>query len=211
MKIYFDVLKNSGRLKKAVCVLFALSAVLFYFLVICIFSAQDGDETGNLSREVAEEVARVVVAVSGEHTEKDIFSLAEFFEHPLRKLAHFSEYAVLGGLFCGCFLPVMCEIRLRTAEQISKLPVQKRKKNGLMRSCGLYLKCIITVMIFAICDEIHQHFVPGRLASVWDVLLDTSGCALMCMILYLICDRRSRKAAGVRKISLRKQKGSGVK
>lgn len=211
MKIYFDVLKNSGRLKKAVCVLFALSAVLFYFLVICIFSAQDGDETGNLSREVAEEVARVVVAVSGEHTEKDIFSLAEFFEHPLRKLAHFSEYAVLGGLFCGCFLPVMGEIRLRTAEQISKLPVQKRKKNGLMRSCGLYLKCIITVMIFAICDEIHQHFVPGRLASVWDVLLDTSGCALMCMILYLICDRRSRKAAGVRKISLRKQKGSGVK
>jgi VanZ family protein len=211
VKIYFDVLKNSGRLKKAVCVLFALSAVLFYFLVICIFSAQDGDETGNLSREVAEEVARVVVAVSGEHTEKDIFSLAEFFEHPLRKLAHFSEYAVLGGLFCGCFLPVMGEIRLRTAEQISKLPVQKRNKNGLIRSCGLYLKCIITVMIFAICDEIHQYFVPGRLASVWDVLLDTSGCALMCLILYLLCDRRSRKAAGVRKISLRKQKGSGIK
>ena len=211
MKIYFDVLKNSGRLKKAVCFLSALSAVLFYFLVICIFSAQDGDETGNLSREIAEEVARVVVAVSGEHTEKDIFSLAEFFEHPLRKLAHFSEYAVLGGLFCGCFLPVMGEIRLRTAEQISKLPVQKRKKKGLMRSCGLYLKCIITVMIFAICDEIHQYFVPGRLASVWDVLLDTSGCALMCLILYLLCDRRSRKAAGVRKISLRKQKGSGIK
>ena len=185
--------------------------MLFYFLVICIFSAQDGDETGNLSREVAEEVARVVVAVSGEHTEKDIFSLAEFFEHPLRKLAHFSEYAVLGGLFCGCFLPVMGEIRLRTAEQISKLSVQKRKKYGLMRSCGLYLKCIITVMIFAICDEIHQYFVPGRLASVWDVLLDTSGCALMCLILYLLCDRRSRKAAGVRKISLRKQKGSGIK
>lgn len=206
MKIYFDVLKNSGRLKKAVCVLFALSAVLFYFLVICIFSAQDGDETGNLSREVAEEVARVVVAVSGDHTEKDIFSLAEFFEHPLRKLAHFSEYAVLGGLFCGCFLPVMGEIRLRTAEQISKLPVQKRKKNGLMRSCGLYVKCIITVMIFAICDEIHQYFVPGRLASVWDVLLDTSGCTLMCLILYLICDRRSRKAAGVRKTSLGKTK-----
>ena len=206
MKIYFDVLKNSGRLKKAVCVLFALSAVLFYFLVICIFSAQDGDETGNLSREVAEEVARVVVAVSGDHTEKDIFSLAEFFEHPLRKLAHFSEYAVLGGLFCGCFLPVMGEIRLRTAEQISKLPVQKRKKNGLMRSCGLYVKCIITVMIFAIFDEIHQYFVPGRLASVWDVLLDTSGCALMCLILYLICDRRSWKAAGVRKTSLGKTK-----
>ena len=37
MKIYFDVLKNSGRLKKAVCVLFALSAVLFYFLVIAFF------------------------------------------------------------------------------------------------------------------------------------------------------------------------------
>jgi len=34
VKIYFDVLKNSERLKKAVCVLFALSAVLFYFLVI---------------------------------------------------------------------------------------------------------------------------------------------------------------------------------
>ena len=186
MKIYFDVLKNSGRLKKAVCFLSALSAVLFYFLVICIFSAQDGDETGNLSREVAEEVARVVVAVSGEHTEKDIFSLAEFFEHPLRKLAHFSEYAVLGGLFCGCFLPVMGEIRLRTAEQISKLPVQKRNKNGLIRSSGLYLKCIITVMIFAICDEIHQYFVPERACAVTDMMIDSAGVAVGVGIMLLI-------------------------
>lgn len=171
--------------------MFALSAVLFYFLVICIFSAQDGDETGNLSREVAEEVARVVVAVSGGHTEKDIFSLAEFFEHPLRKLAHFSEYAVLGGLFCGCFLPVMREIRARTGELVSGLPEQKRARPGLRKSCGLYVKCIITVMLLALFDEVHQYFVPGRLASVWDVLLDTSGCALMCLILYLTTDRRA--------------------
>ena len=191
--IYFDVLKNSGRLKKAVCFLFALSAVLFYLFVICIFSAQDGEETGNLSREVAEEVARVVVAVSGDHTEKDIFSLAEFFEHPLRKLAHFSEYAVLGGLFCGCFLPLMKEIRIRTGDLIPELPAAKRKKQGLKRSCGLYVRCIITVMTLATCDEIHQYFVPGRLASVWDVLLDTSGCALMCLVLYLVFDRKARK------------------
>jgi VanZ family protein len=189
VKIYFNVLKNSGRLKKAVCFLCALSAVLFYCLVICIFSAQDGEETGNLSHEVAEEVARIVVAVSNKRTEKDIFSLAEFYEHPLRKLAHFSEYAVLGGLFCGTFLPLMKDIRHEAERNEGRLFGKKRKRPGLSRSCGMYLKCIILVMLMAFFDELHQYFVPGRLASVWDVLLDTSGCALMCLLLYLIFDR----------------------
>ena len=203
MKIYLDVLKKSGRLKKAVCLLFALSAVLFYFLVICIFSAQDGEETGNLSHELAEEVARIVVAVSQNHTEKDIFSLAEFYEHPLRKLAHFSEYAALGGLFCGSFLPLMKDIRHEAERNEGRLFGKKRKRPGISRSYGMYVKCIILVMLMAFFDELHQYFVPGRQASVWDVLLDTSGCALMCLILYVIFDRPRK---GIKRVPFGKRK-----
>ena len=146
MKIYFEVFIKSERLKKAECIFFALSAVLFYFLVICLFSAQDGEESGSLSYEIAEEIARIIVAVSN-RTEKEVFSLAEYFEHPLRKLAHFSEYALLGGLFCGSFLPLMKDIRIEAERNEGRLFGKKRKKPGISRSCGMYVKCIIVVML----------------------------------------------------------------
>ena len=202
MKIYLDVLKKSGRLKKAVCLLFALSAVLFYFLVICLFSAQNGEESGSLSQEIAEEIARIVVAISN-RTENDVFSLAEYFEHPLRKLAHFSEYAVLGGLFCGSFLPLMKDIRHEAERNEGRLFGKKRKRPGVSRSCGLYVKCTFLVMLMAAFDEMHQLFVPGRYASILDVLLDTTGCAVMCLILYLIFDRTGN---GKKKVPFWKKK-----
>ena len=39
------------------------------------------------------------------------------------------------------------------------------------------------VALYAASDEIHQAFVPSRQASVWDVLLDTTGAAvgLLCL------------------------------
>ena len=69
----------------------------------------------------------------------------------LRKAAHFSEFALLGLLFCG---------RHRLARQESPLHLM---------GFGLAVACI---------DETIQIFTPGRASSLIDVWIDTSGYAL---------------------------------
>jgi VanZ family protein len=48
---------------------------------------------------------------------------------------------------------------------------------------------------YAALDEFHQWFVPGRTASPWDALLDTTGAAVAQMILWRWRTREPRPAA----------------
>ena len=44
---------------------------------------------------------------------------------------------------------------------------------------------LITVVIcflYALSDEIHQYFVPGRACRILDVLIDTSGSLFFCLV-----------------------------
>lgn len=150
-------------------------ALFFYFLVINRFSAQDADTSGSLSFEIAEGIAKFFCSFS-EHDASDVLTLAGYFEHPLRKFAHLTEYGILGSLFAGSFLPVTEEYR---------------RSGGRGRT--LYLLCNTLVFILAGFDELHQYFVPGRYASVWDVLLDTFGSALFCFVIYIIKDRKKNR------------------
>lgn len=90
-----------------------------------------------------------------------ITSLSAYFEHPLRKTAHFCEYAVMGVLVHSfLYYPV--------------------KKSGRR-----FLFVLLWVFVSASFDELHQYFTPGRYASFMDVLLDTCGGAfgaLLCFI-----------------------------
>ena len=150
-------------------------ALFFYVLVINRFSAQDADTSGSLSFEIAEGIAKFFYSFS-EHDASDVLTLAGYFEHPLRKLAHLLEYGVLGSLFAGSFIPVIGEFR---------------KIGGRGRT--LYIAVTVLVFILAGFDELHQYFVPGRYASVWDVLLDTFGSTLFCFAIYLIKDRKKNR------------------
>ena len=69
----------------------------------------------------------------------------------LRKAAHFSEFALLGLLYCG---------RHRLVRQETPLHLM---------GFGLAVACI---------DETIQIFTPGRASSLIDVWIDTSGFAL---------------------------------
>ena len=70
-----------------------------------------------------------------------------------RKLGHFTEYFVLGGLLWRA-------LRYHDA--------------AASRSRRLALSIAIT-LLYAISDEWHQSFIPSRTASVVDVLIDTLG------------------------------------
>ena len=123
--------------------------------------------------EIAEKLAKFICYFRSDQSLTDVISLAGYFEHPIRKLAHFIEYGILGALLSGSFLPVMKIIRRNTG-----------------KSGGMYGRNILAVFFLAAFDEIHQYFVPGRYASVWDVLLDTFGCAFFLIFMYMIFDRK---------------------
>lgn len=70
-------------------------------------------------------------------------------------------YAVLFFLFFRCFF---------FAQKLSK------KKASLLS--------LLAVFCFAISDEVHQAFVPGRSSRVYDVLLDFIGALIGCWLLF---------------------------
>lgn len=86
-------------------------------------------------------------------------SLGAFLHLMIRKLAHFSEYFILSLLFYNIIRPYT-----------------KYK----------YLYSIIFSCFYAIIDEIHQYYIPNRVASFLDVLIDTCGASLAMFFLYLI-------------------------
>jgi VanZ family protein len=70
----------------------------------------------------------------------------------IRKLAHFTEYAILGALW----------FRGLTRSDLARSPT------------AAWLALLISVAC-AVADETHQAFVPSRTASLRDVLLDSTG------------------------------------
>ena len=73
----------------------------------------------------------------------------------LKKLAHITEYTLLYILFVRAF---------------------HHSQNNLERAMRI---SFLATAVYAISDEVHQAFVPGRHANGYDVLIDTSGGLLL--------------------------------
>ena len=71
------------------------------------------------------------------------------------KLAHFIEYYFFGILICRWLL---------------------NKRGHFVRRHAIFMTLLIGIF-YGFSDEWHQSFVPGRVASIWDVLSDTAGIA----------------------------------
>ena len=83
----------------------------------------------------------------------------------VRKLAHFTEFACLGGLLYWLFA------------MLKKIP-------WLALPCGILVAAV---------DETIQMFVPDRGPSIWDVAIDSSGVALGMILLFIGYYMKSRK------------------
>lgn len=121
-------------------------AVIFWFILIFILSAQPVYKSNGLSKGIAKEIMKIIEYIIPDN---DI-SLARL-NHYLRKFAHFFAYMILGILIMN----VLSAIKI----------------NGKKRIVLALLICIV----YAITDEFHQLFVPGRGAQVKDVIIDTLG------------------------------------
>lgn len=88
----------------------------------------------------------------------------------IRKLAHMSEYCILGILVANVFSN---RSRLARKRQI--------------------VCAIVLGVIYAAGDELHQSFVPSRTPSPFDVLIDTIGLASGVICFYSYCAIREAR------------------
>ena len=79
----------------------------------------------------------------------------------VRKIAHFTEYAILAYLAVRAF----------------------RSSPRPALATRWFIAALALVVIYALLDEYHQTFVPSRTASIYDSLLDMSGGLVTLLIL----------------------------
>lgn len=120
---------------------------------IFLFSARTGTESAKMSIGYAEELAKILgwAGVFSMESGKDLLFYAESVHTAVRKAAHFTEYAVLGFFTCKA---VLCDVRDR--------------KHAILLSQ-------IICSGYAVSDEIHQLFIPGRSGRAFDVGIDSLG------------------------------------
>ena len=120
------------------------------FYIIFGFSSQDGEESGGISSRVTEFILEKSNTYKNieENRQDEIF---ERTEKIIRKIAHFSIYALVGFLLMG----LVSTFKLK-------------EKNRILIS-------LILGVLYATSDEIHQLFSPGRSAQITDVYIDTLG------------------------------------
>jgi VanZ family protein len=96
-------------------------------------------------------------------------AVVELLNHYLRKGGHFTGYGLLGLFFTSGWFSVL---RRKVAGSWTNL----RFRAGALG--------VASTLLVASADEIHQIFLPSRGASVWDVLLDTTGALTLNLIFF---------------------------
>lgn len=143
--------------------------------IIYCFSAQTGEESGAMSGSITAWLVGIFVPGFEKLSVQEQTQLLESAGFLVRKLAHFSEYALLG-------FSLLLHIR----------QLQKRIKVHLP---WLWAWGIGTV--YAMSDEWHQSFVGGRGPSLRDVCIDSSGVLAGILFLLLILLWTGKQKTGI--------------
>lgn len=158
--------------------------LLTLFANIFNFSNQNGEESSSLSREITENVTKNIESIQKLEPNKKEEVLGKI-EHIIRKIAHFSLYTFVGIL---------------SMSLMSTYKIKQLKRIGLSLGIGI---------LYAISDEFHQSFVPGRTALFGDIFIDTFGVIFGILIIMLtikILNNKItlRKLEQIRKNTLKK-------
>lgn len=139
-------------------------------------SAENAERSSKTSDKVVEAVAEGIVRNYGELSEAERAEVKNRFSFPIRKLAHFSEFAIFGGLF------------------LISLWLTLREKRPLL---NYFLISAFAGGAYAALDELHQMAVPGRAPRFTDVMIDLGGAvcgaAAVALLLYIILKIKKKR------------------
>lgn len=128
---------------------------IFWMILIFTMSSFDATKSSNQSNFIVNIISHILNINN--------ISLLSII---IRKLAHFTEYLILGILI----------------------------SNTINKTHKKYLLALIICFLYAVSDEIHQIYVPGRSCQITDMIIDTTG-SLTGIFLYklIIKIKRSSK------------------
>ena len=155
----------------------AVLIVLLFLIYVMIFnfSAEDATASSGVSQKVTRWLLQIYYKLQGNTGGLTVVIPAgevDEAEAVIRKLAHFTEYMLVGLLSLWIWL-------LWKAKRLC---------------CSAFV--LVQLVISASLDEFHQYFVPGRYASIRDVLIDTAGglTGMLLVLLISLCIRKSTKS-----------------
>lgn len=137
----------------------ALPAILCMVLIFT-FSAQTAEISSKTSGDLIERHLSLLPSGFDDMSAAPQEEIVESLQFIVRKGAHFTVYALLGML---CMAPAFVMLH--------------RLTRSAFAAWGI-------AVLYAVTDEIHQYFVPGRSCEVRDVLIDAGGAALgiLCLL-----------------------------
>lgn len=177
MKKNYDFKSRRGFLRW-----FLTCLTLFWMVFIFMMSSAGKDESNSQSGAVCEFICEHFVEGYEEMAPEEQIQIQQKISFPVRKCAHLSEYAVLGALMTLTAASWRWEDEetMRTGET----------PGGTVR----ILPVLAAGFLYAVSDEIHQIFVPGRSGEPRDVLIDTSGVLIgICLVRFHFSLRERRK------------------
>lgn len=155
--------------KKILVKIIGIILILIWMTVIFMFSNEKGTKSSGTSRKVTEAIVQTISNKSVEENETIIDSL----DKVIRKLAHYTIYTIGGFLIYNY---------ANTTDKSNKEKI---------------LYSIAFGACYAVTDEIHQFFVSGRSARIFDVGIDTlgviTGVAIYLVIIKIITTTKQKK------------------
>ena len=145
------------NIKRAILIIL----LILTFFQIFRFSNQNGEKSSGISRKITTAVTKNVKKIQELDKNKQEEVLGKI-EKVIRKLAHFSIYMVVGIL-------MMLLMNTYKIKQFDRIAIS-----------------LITGIVYASSDEIHQFFIPGRSAMITDVMIDTLGVAVGIVLIKII-------------------------
>lgn len=142
------------------------AVIIFWMSLIFYLSHQPATESNQLSAGITEIIINAVEKFVP-NANFDIRSV----NHTIRKKAHFFAYLILGMLVINAL-----------------------RKSGMSEYRSIVLALGICVL-YAVADEIHQLYIPGRSGEIRDFLIDSAGSGIgigVYLIINMIKQRETR-------------------
>lgn len=156
---------NRRKLKILVCILI----LILWISTIFVLSSLNGFESNRKSYNAINFTIRNGLRVTNKLSITNVNSrikaieLSNRLNYPLRKVAHATEYCILGIIVVSLLRGI-------------------KVKNK-------YFLSLLSCFLYACTDEMHQIF-TGRTPMFKDVLIDTAGCMIGLLIFYIISSRK---------------------
>ena len=149
--MWIQVQKMKFERKKIIKYAMLLMTIAWCVLIFAM-SAVHATQSDKVTRTEAGRLSSIFVKGYNDKNDQEQFDITANMNHLLRKAAHFAEYGFLGFL-------VAMDIFLWFAPG----------------KTGLVISSTLLGTIYAVSDEVHQYFVPGRSCELKDVVIDSVG------------------------------------